>query len=347
MKNPFKSRFQHWVGRRIPPSNEILLGHRQLFIFASRSGWMFAAILILMLVGATNYQNSLGFALSFFLMAMGMLAILKTFANLAGLKIIGLAVTPVFAGEKASFPIMGQSLKGSYSVGFGYAGLTEIWVDFPPQQVIQFALKFKAPQRGWQKTSRIYLHSEYPLGILRCWSWLDLQQQVLVYPKPIKPSEALNIFDGENEPSKGRLQPGNDYQESRRYQPGDSPRHIDWKMYAKVDVLYTKKFDQPEGNQIWLNWDQFAGVEKELRLSYLCYLVLEAEKSNQAYGLKLPQTTLGPSQGAAHQQHCLTALATFAPSASHKKSKRRPGKLRFNWLRVLYGGQSRTIHDEK
>lgn len=346
MKNPFKSSFQRWVSRRIPAENEILLGHRQLFIFASRAGWMFAAILVLMLVGATNYQNSLGFALSFLLLGIGLLTILKSFSNLAGLKLTGLAATPVFAGEKAVFPIMGKSIKGSYSVGFGYEGITQTWVDFPQGESVQLSIKFSTAHRGWQKTTRIYLHSEYPLGILRCWSWLDLQQQVLVYPKPIKPSEVNNFFEGENDPLKGNIQPGDDYDENRRYQSGDSPKHIDWKIYAKVDELYTKKFEHPLGNEIWLNWAQFPGVEKELRLSYLCYLILEAEKSNQAYGLKLPQATLGPAQGAVHQQHCLTALATFGNVEEQQPlDKSRTGW--FYWLRVLYAKQPGVINDKK
>ncbi len=346
MKNPFKSRFQRWVDRRIPAKNEILLGHRQLFIFASRAGWMFAAILVLMLVGATNYQNSLGFALSFLLLAIGLLTILKSFSNLAGLRLTGLAAAPVFAGENALFAIMGKSVKGSYSVGFGYEGITQTWVDFPPGETIQFSIKFNTQHRGWQKTSRIYLHSEYPLGILRCWSWLDLQQQVLVYPKPIKPTEVDDLLDGENDPLKGNIQPGDDYEENRRYQTGDSPRHIDWKIYAKVNELYTKKFNQPKGNEIWLNWDQFPGVEKELRLSYLCYQVLGSEKSNQAYGLKLPHVTLGPAQGAAHQQHCLTALATFGKAVDEQPHIKSP-KGWFYWLRVLYAKQPGVINDKK
>jgi len=272
---------------------------------------------------------------------------MSSFSNLAGLQLTGLASQPVFAGEKASFPIVGLSKKGSFSVGFGYQGVTQIWEDFPAGENVQILLDFKTDRRGWQKTSRIYLHSEYPLGILRCWSWLDLQQKVLVYPQPIAPTQSNNYLDGEQDPLPGKIQPGEDYDENRRYQSGDSPKHIDWKIYARLNELYTKKFTQPLGNEIWLDWEQFAGTEKELRLSYLCHLVLEAEKSNQPYGLKLPQTILGPAQGAAHQQHCLTVLATFAGVGENVDDQKSSKKSLFYWIKVLFTKQPGVIKHDK
>jgi len=342
MANIFKNKFQKWVNNRIPPSHEIALGHRQLFIFSSRAGWMYLTIMILMLIGATNYQNSLGFVWSFLMLAIGLLTILKSFNNLKGLALTGLSCQAVFAGEKAKFLIAARSEKGAFSLGFGFKGQTQQWLDIPPNESISFELQQEMPLRGWHQSTRIYLHSEYPLGLLRCWSWIDLNQKVLVFPKPQQPPEVNKYFQIEADPAKGTLQPGDDFEDSRRYQEGDSPRHIDWKVYAKTEKLYTKKFEKPVSNEIWLDFDQFEGIDKELRLSFLSYLVIKSELSNQPYGLKLGNQTIGPSQGDKHQYHCLAALATFGdpPIPETPKSQNK----RFKWLRILFSRKPGVIN---
>lgn len=35
-----------------------------------------------------------------------------------------------------------------------------------------------------------------------------------------------------------------EFAEHKRYNPGESTRHIDWKLYAKTDKFYTKKYDE-------------------------------------------------------------------------------------------------------
>jgi uncharacterized protein (DUF58 family) len=35
-----------------------------------------------------------------------------------------------------------------------------------------------------------------------------------------------------------------EFAQHKRYNPGESTRHIDWKLYAKTDKLYTKKYDE-------------------------------------------------------------------------------------------------------
>lgn len=44
-------------------------------------------------------------------------------------------------------------------------------------------------------------------------------------------------------PRKGH---GVEFSEYRQYQPGDSPRHIDWNVYGRTDRLYVKQFHEEE-----------------------------------------------------------------------------------------------------
>ena len=60
--------FRQWLFRLKPDEHlPIVLTQRRIFIVPARSGLLFAAVLCLMLIGAVNYNLSLGHALVFLL----------------------------------------------------------------------------------------------------------------------------------------------------------------------------------------------------------------------------------------------------------------------------------------
>ncbi|MBD3647988.1 MAG: DUF58 domain-containing protein, partial [Pseudomonadales bacterium] len=61
----------------------------------------------------------------------------------------------------------------------------------------------------------------------------------------------------------------------------------------------------------WLDWDNFQGLDREARLSRLCYQVIRLSSGNDEYGLRLPGLTIEPSRGAEHREAVLRALALF------------------------------------
>jgi len=60
----------------------VRLDLRRIFILPTRSGIIFGLILMAMLIGSINYNNSLGFLLTFTLVGLGLVSILHTFRNL-------------------------------------------------------------------------------------------------------------------------------------------------------------------------------------------------------------------------------------------------------------------------
>ena len=81
----YRPRWLRWLKRRIPPSSSVLLDQRRIFIIPSRTGAAFGGAVLLMLLAGINYQNSLAYGLTFFLLAVFVVAILHTYRNLAGL----------------------------------------------------------------------------------------------------------------------------------------------------------------------------------------------------------------------------------------------------------------------
>jgi len=81
------------------------LKRQRVYIFPTVQGWLYASMLIVMLLGAINYNNSMAFMLCFLLASLGLVCMLHTYRNLAGLIITYSKPKAVFAGQQALFPI--------------------------------------------------------------------------------------------------------------------------------------------------------------------------------------------------------------------------------------------------
>ena len=177
------------------------------------------------------------------------------------------------------------------------------------QQLIDLHLAMS--QRGLFRPERLLVETFYPVGLLRSWTWLALDIDVLVYPRPLKcalegVAAADDNDDGEVIPVVG----SDDFYQFKQYQPGDSLKHVFWKSYAKGQELQTKQFASYREQRLWLDWQLFSGAEED-RLSKLCYWVLQLENNNDEYGLRLPDVEIAPGHGGQHQAEVLKALALY------------------------------------
>jgi uncharacterized protein (DUF58 family) len=161
---------------------------------------------------------------------------------------------------------------------------------------------------------KITISTVYPLGLVRAWAYVDMDMHCIVYPQPgpYRPMPAiLHHYQGEQS---GYTAGSDDFHGFRPYQPGDSLRHIHWKALARALPMLTKKFTAGESPDLWLDWAMLPLLDNEARLRVLCRLVLEADRSGRAYGLRLPGAEIPPARSALHQHRCLEALALFGES---------------------------------
>lgn len=320
MKLParWQQRWQAWLDRRIPPAAQVTLSHRSIFILPTRSALTFGLLLLLLLITAINYQNSLIYALTFWLFSVGLAAMLFTFRNLSGLTLIAGHAAPCFAGERLRLPLWLQADRR------GHQALLLGFPDQPAQQASVAAgerqalhLSLPAHQRGPLQTGRLRLDSRYPLGLFNAWSWVRLEFRGLVYPRPeTVPFVFLAGDGGEQLSGAPSAQSGEqDFQGLRPYRQGDSMRRIAWKQLARGKGLVSKDFDHDEGATCWLDWEALPGLPVETRLSRLCGWVLQAHQQGWRYGLRLPGSEFSPDNSEGHRDRCLQALALYGFTA--------------------------------
>lgn len=319
-----------------------VLDGRHIYILPTRGGLMFSVVLLVMLIGAINYNNSLAFLLTFLLGGLAVVSMLHTFRNLNRLHMRQHPAEPVFAGQAARLPVFIHETVRTprYGIVLRLAGQEQARLDIAPGQRLECRLRLHAHRRGWLQPGRLRIDTEYPLGLFHAWSWLALTRPVLVYPEPVH-ARPLPMPQG-GIPGEGRPHGGGeeDFSGLRPYRPGDSPRRVAWKTAAREQAPMFKQFDSPLQRNLWLEWSALKGLDDEARLSQLCAWVLEAEAAGANYGLRLPEREIKPDHGPDHQRACLRHLALHPPIPA--AGKRAPGRWRRLWRRLTRKGRQPT-----
>ncbi len=307
-----------FLQRRIKTDSPVPLPHRlvrrMIYILPTRHGLVFLVILFAMLIGSVNYNNNLGFLLTFLLGSMAFVSILHTFRNLSGIMIAAVKGQPVFAGNNASIELVIRVPEHArMAVSFKFAQGQYQRQNLETANDNCITITVPTSQRGRLNPGRLTVFSRYPLGLFYAWSPFTLQADCIVYPQPMPtPFITANGDVGETEQNTPRPKPGvDDFEGLRLYQPGDPLQRISWKAYSRGLGLMTKHFVGATGASPLLDWDMFQTKNTEKRLSMLSYLVLQIHRMNITYSLRLPGVEIAPAKGATHKHKCLKMLALY------------------------------------
>ncbi|MEZ5569158.1 MAG: DUF58 domain-containing protein [Halioglobus sp.] len=313
LRERIQGRFARWVNRRIPAAREVTLDQRRIFIFPSRAGAFFILCLFVMLLTAINFQNNLSYALTFLLGTLFIVAILHTYANLSGLTIRALRARPAFPAQQTEFELMlaKAGKRDHYALHVKWPGSTAALVSLVEQETATLRLHMAVSKRGWFRPGRLLLESTYPLGLLRAWTWVDLDLHALVYPRPLASPDLPGVDSDQSDGTAVPVVGSDDFYGFRNYQRGDSLRHVHWKGLAKGQALQSKQYAAYTERSVWLEWDAFAGYGTEQRLSHLCYWALAFDTQGEEYGLRLPGVCIEPATGDKHRDNVLQALALY------------------------------------
>jgi uncharacterized protein (DUF58 family) len=307
----------HWARRRQgEDSHAVALKRRRIYILPTRFGIVFAAMAFAMLLGSLNYGASLGFAMTFVLTGVGLVALQHCHNNLLGATIKFLGAAPVFAGERAEFKIAvgNEASAPRFEIELAHREHTAGPVDIASGATEVLRLGFATERRGWVALDRFRVETQYPARLCRAWTWVHMDARCLVYPRPAEPGLPLPHSSGA-----GTSRPGpgdDDFAGLRAASPSDPPQRIAWKAYARNDLLLLKEFSGGAGEPCILDWNHLSSLGTEQRLSQLARWCLDADAAGRSYALRLPGREiplgLGPQQLAA----CLEALALFDGGAA-------------------------------
>ncbi|WP_456085362.1 DUF58 domain-containing protein [Marinobacterium jannaschii] len=304
-------RYQDWLSHRRGKGTSLELNQRRIFIFPSAAGLAFIGVAILLFLLGTNYQNNLVMALGFLLTSVFVVTILHTYFNLSGLKVSAVRSNPCFVGEEAGFELRLDACRGRSheNIRLSWPQGGTALVSLKGQSYQFCTLNYPAQQRGVLRPGPLRIESRFPLGILVAWSWLGIDQGTVVYPQPLACGALPDSADSEGDGQAGMRQGNDDFAGLQPYQPGMSPRRIDWKTYARGQGLQAKQYVANQSTHVWLDFSLWPGTDLETLLSRLTYWALRLNQEQTPFGLKLPQCRIAPSLGQNHLDAVLRALA--------------------------------------
>lgn len=306
------------------PRTSPFLDWRRVYVFPTRQGFGLGALLVVILLGAINYDNALAYLLCFLLAGLFLVAMLHTYHNLAGLGLVAARAEPVFAGTPAALTLAfdSRSARPRFSVRIARLGPDRPrgwWRRAPAPPATELpvlaadtpaTLTLPPLPRGVHAGGRIRLESTFPLGFLRAWAYLPVATEIVVYPAPhgARPLPAGIGLAGAG--ALGASTGVEDFSGLRPYRAGDPLRAVDWRALARRDEWVVKQFRGAGGGAITLAWSALPATDDpETRLSQLAQWVLEAERAGLRFALELPGVALPAGSGPAHREQCLTALA--------------------------------------
>lgn len=304
----------NFIARRSGPfDGEVVLDKSRVYILPTKTGVIFSLLLIVLLLGAVNYGKNLGYVLVFLLAGIGNVALFSTWRNLAGLRLRAGGCSPVFAGEQAVFAVLLENLDAAtrYSIAISQGGKEYEIVDVSADGVAQLHFSRKAGRRGTISAGRFRLSTTYPTGLFVAWTWIELNMQCVVYPRPAPRAPVAagdSVVDGDSNQQGDGF---DEYSGLRKYQAGDSWRRVSWKATARSGELHTREFAGGMPELQWIDWKSVAASGAEERLSLMARMVIEAEAQQRYYGLRMPHIEIRPDHGNRHYLQCLKTLALY------------------------------------
>jgi uncharacterized protein (DUF58 family) len=321
---PFLRRF---FAKRARAQLPVVLDRKRIFILPTKSGLVFALLLLALLIGSINYTNNLGFLLTFLLAGMGFVSIFHTYGNLAGLEISGIWPEEAFAGDQVALTVQCRSLSRVYRAlhlslpGGSPDASPGFRMHLLPGSSQRVRILGPGMPRGIHPLPVVTIQTIYPMGLFRAWAHVAVHDDMAVFPRP---ADAVSLIcreksgDSSRDEGRGRQPGSDDFKELRGYVPGDPLQRIAWKASSRGTGLLTKEFVTGTRRHLGIRWEDVTGSDEE-RLSRLCAMVLAAEKRGVPYWLELGGYVSPVDKGPSHRHRCLMRLAAYEAHAGGEK----------------------------
>lgn len=294
-----KPQWRRWrdryLARHLPATAQVDLKQHQLFVFPTQLGAIWLGLVLLCYLLGTNYQNNLVLLLSYWLLSVWLVCIVLAFGNLHRLQVRSQPIVEGFVSEHQAWRL--ELSRSAVALHARIEGQTQ----YVRAQQQHLDLQLRATHRGTFQLPRVKLWSDYPLGLIRCWSYPQLAGQQLVYPTPL-------FIAGLQKQASTAADSHDTVDGVRDYQPGDPMQRLDWGRYARQQQLVVKTFAA----------DQQADVQRleaitcqEALASHFSAIVVHAQQTQQLLELQLPHATLSADNSPNHYRNILRALASW------------------------------------
>jgi uncharacterized protein (DUF58 family) len=282
-------------------------------------------VLLCMWMAAVNFSNNLVYAILYLVGSLSLISVFHSWRNVTTLQVEHVRLHPAFAKEEvrmelflrnpSKFPIYGLFFSRLGDESGASRRVTPLpagnrrGVRIEPEDTCSVELVFPAGSRGLFRFEALVIRSAFPFGVFAASVRVPLSADYYVYPEPKGHADWPDLQAGGDHGSPASRRPGDDFAGVRAYAPGESLRHVDWKAFARGRPLSVKVFTGGAGHELWLNAGEMERLPLEARLSQLALWIVNAEKEEIPYALRIGRTALPLGLGPGHARRALEALA--------------------------------------
>lgn len=282
----------------------------QVFIVPTRRGFKYIFINFTIFLIALSYANNMALLIAFLMVSYFVINMLETHKFIQDFEWETGSVSDFFlshpmpltiktksplaprAGQVLQAQLMGKediySVKGTQSSDLNH----------------QFTLMLY--QRGLYQFQHIKIFTTGYTGLFYVWRYFPFEQIFHVYP-PKRFIDAKHFSTSDKQQNSFSEA---EFQYHIPYTHGLSSKRIDWKVYARVDSLYWKKFQDHEHQSFEINYHQLPG-ESEEKLEYMSFLIDKYYREGSSWKLILPSKVFPEALGHKHYKDSLESLSVF------------------------------------
>jgi uncharacterized protein (DUF58 family) len=314
LRDRLARRFEARLIRRAPLKENNQVSSKRIYIFLTKEGGLICLLIAALFLAGVNYANNLVLGLCFFLSSVLVVSLHFTHAQINHVTLKVLSFEPAEAGRNN--PVMLEiSARGSSrpSIELG-------WVNHAPTRIALGSkpLRVTLPlthTRGISELPALKVSSDYPLGLIRSWSYVRFTQTSWAWPSQVRASIPEGVIGGASvfAQMSTKSSASEDFDQLKPYVAGESQARISWRHYAQRSELLSRHFTADAGVQMVLDYDEFQGVRHEARLRQLSFLVHKLSNQGHRFALKLSDDQLAMGGGATHRDSALKLLALMKP----------------------------------
>jgi uncharacterized protein (DUF58 family) len=290
------------------------------YIVVSLSGVVFLLFtIIIFFISRYRSHNTNLWVLGVSLVVVGILAMIQTNQNMQSIVVEARPPDPVPEGSLISVPIRltnhSSSIRYAFFIAFQKQRkhkqkLSSVRANSESERLISLP-----PQkRGIFPLPPIFIWSFFPFGLCLAWKKIIPNTHAVVYPKPEGVSLKQHPSAGKHLLAENGTAGADDVTSLRRYQQGDSPTALDWRLFAKRGTLFVKAREGGQGAELELHWNHTNSSEDvETRLRQLSKWCHECLRLGLPFRLILPGI---PPVSHRNLRQCFESLARFSGELS-------------------------------
>lgn len=293
----------------------------------SKLGRYYIAIMVIILLAATNTKANLLHLLTSFFLALLVFSWFLAKRNLAAIQVNIESPPEIFAGTAFSmrYLITNQSGYRKFAIScldvlMNYQLMV---LEIPALSTLELHRHYQRGflNRGRKQWTQFSLHTAFPFGFFQCAKQIVANHEILVLPRPLP---VLNIsiphhwgtFHQGKSVSVPRAS-SQEFANLREYKPGDSQKNIHWKATAKTNQLIIKEFEEQLPAGVTLIVDTFAPLYApetkhryfEKAMTVAASLAWEISKRDNCFMFAYGEHLLEYGHGEEHARCVLRILA--------------------------------------